>query len=349
MRVKKLKNKNNKKAKEIPGDIKTAEEEAEKKEMGDEAADNEESVSTRFVWEDMVERHDFFRLENGGYKTVMGDIDICAYSVQGRIEILIPCASALVDDEGAIEKYLREEFDDMKNVTVSYGKRRLCITVAPEKALSDELLEGILDVIRKSDEKYDFLPACMHCGSVMPVVWDTDREKETPMAICEICRSAKQLQDKHEKIIQDQKEASASEYIVKRIPRRDTKSSIKAGIHGGFYASISGLVIVLISYLAPQLISFILFIPGAIAGVIASRDVNKLDQIGFAPKIVIAFISTFMTILVLSFLNLYVLIRVLNFRPTDYALGSVALYQLVMGIGTYAVTQIAYMFWLREY
>ena len=296
-------------------------------------------------WENVVEGHDFVRLKNGGYKAVLGDIEICAYSVQDRLEMIIPCASALVDDEGAIEKYLKEQFSDMKNVTVSFELRRLRIAVIPEKLLSDELLESILDIVRKSDEKYDFLPACMHCGSVMPVVWDTDTETGSPMAVCEICRSAKQLQDKHERIIRDQKDAQSGEYIGSRIPKRATWSSVKAGIHGGFYASILGLFIILISYLAPPLAKFVLFVPGAIAGVIASRDINKLDQIGFAPKVAIAFVSAFTTILVLSSFNLLVLCRCLGYHTTSYALGSAAMYQVVMGIGTYAVAQTAYMLW----
>ncbi len=294
--------------------------------------------------EQMIMKQGFLKVKEKGYTKKLGHLDILLEKRSGVWEIKVPCASSYIDYEQELDEYLKQEIRSCPCLEGSFEVRLLQLRLTARE-LTEELLESALKIPEKMLEKFDLLPVCMRCGKVMPVtVTETENRVQT---ICGVCSDVLKLEEKQKKVREKYQKESEKEYVAKVIQKRPVCSSMKAGLHGGVIASAIGGILLILTVMHSMFVLMLLFIPGAVAGARTMSDLKKIDHLRSFTKIMLGFFSFMVTILILSFANfeLFSLISsgVLK-APGSFKLGSVLQYNLVMGLGSYCLSQICVSF-----
>lgn len=265
-----------------------------------------------------------------------------------RAVITVCCSSSRVDCENEVSELMRDMMAGTEGVSFLFSNYRLTVTVRPKERLDGALLRKIMDVISQTEKQLDLLPSCFECGRVTQTEWaETDNGIE---ALCGVCMDSMKLRKKHESIIGERERAAKREYTVGGIQKREVLSLVLSGVFSGTITCILGFFLCLM-----RVTLGLFLIPGLLSGFITSLLLNKSSYSKKFQKYAIGFVSTFVTILLLSFLNLE-LTEVVHKMITGGSvlyynlpmLGEVWQYQLVCGIGGYFLAQVMYMFIIRE-
>ena len=277
-----------------------------------------------------------------------GELKLAAEEKENSAVITVCCASSRVDCEKETEEFLKQRMAGLDVVAVQFINRKLTVAVSPKERLDAEMLHKIKNVISEAEERFDLLSACFECGRVTQTEW-TETENGIE-ALCGVCLDSLKLRKKHEKIIGQRESRAMKEYTVGGVQKKEVLSIVISGAFSGVITCIIGFFLAILRGTIGLIV-----IPGLVSGFVTSKLLNKLDLSNSFQKYAIGFVSTFVTILLLSFMNFGLLNLIsgmitpgAKFHYNTPMLGEIWQYQLVGGIGGYFLAQVLYMLVIRE-
>lgn len=274
------------------------------------------------------------------------DIDIIIEENDTDLKIIVPCASARIDDEHQLNDFLKKESSGTACRQTLFAARK--ITLIYSKGDNDkniiESINAAQELINKADTEFDLLPVCSRCERVIPVQVIVENGKAT--TICDVCKGETELQKKHERIVGEYKAKSDSQTKFGFVQPKPLLGLLKAGAITGLIGSAVGLVLMLLTLWIPSTV-FLPYIPGAIAGFLLMRKIIKIDYMSGLAKVMIGSLSSIAVMMIFSLLNLFVFLLVAGVATPVYFWGycnAFALFNVALGLGAFFLTEVIVFF-----
>ncbi len=259
--------------------------------------------------DNILKKTGFRTVSENYYTKKTEDIDIILKESKTELNIIVPCASARIDDEHELDVFLKEHSQGTGCLHASFNKRsiRLTYSMDNEEQVIINRIDTALELIKKADDKFDLLPVCSKCGRVISV--EILSENGNVLTICDVCKGEIALQRKQSEIIEEYKEHSQSQMKFGFIQKKPVADTIKAGFQAGLIASAIGLIFFILSNFIPIFYA-LTWIPGAAAGYFTSKKVSKIEYMSGFTRGMIGSLSAITTITILSFINVYLVLGI---------------------------------------
>ena len=270
-------------------------------------------------------------------------------TLQG-LKLILPCASALVDNENQINGFISLAAEGKEHVKISYKDRRIEATCqSSECDTAENTIDDVSSIMEKTVAKYDLLPVCMCCGRIAAVnVQEHSGRIET---MCILCKENIAFSEKKEEAIRKSLEPYKKEKAFGVVPTKAVTAAVMCGVFGGLIACQAGIVMLMLDIIFSMFYEFVWILP-ALAGFFTMRRLRGLTQLDLRTRILIGSISAIVTMAVVSVLVwiIYSIIMecITGFKPAlpqTIVFPSIAHANIFVGLPGFFLAEVATFFW----
>ena len=272
----------------------------------------------------------FKKMRGRNFAKKTGDIIILAQDMGEKAVFTVWGESPTVDFGDEIAQYVAEITSATDYISSDFAKSKLTLVCD----ISDgnnipEKIKTSVEIIKKANDKFDFVSTCSECGRRGPV--EILCSESGAKTICGVCSSDNALHDKHERIKQKYDQRKTGSYVLGIIEKRKFAKCAKSGILLGVLAGLLTWGILICGLYVPQFF-LLMWLPTGLSGYYIMRKVNKMDHMPLFIRFLIGTVVYMAILFTICFLGLIIMLSINKISLGGYNFGLFETIMIVVSI-----------------